>query len=403
MSTPRITHWWHGFLLMELRGQSVSEALRAFQQEGIELYYVKVRSGRSTLGISRHDFASFYSICRQHGVKIRFIKKEGFPFLAKRWAKRKCMIAGFGLFLSLVYGMSAMIWQVSVTGVDEEAQATVLQAAKECGLYPGAWKGPLEDVQVIQNRLLEKIPSLVWVGVQVEGSKAKLEALEKIPNTEKIDATPHNLIAAKPAVIRYVYATRGQSLVKPGQVVHPGQIVISGNLGEGVKSVPATGRVLAEVWYTSKVEMPLQVIHSGLTGAFVNRDYLMFGSATLRVWGWQQPDYKSTYEQSNDTDFHLGNWAVPIQLRKVTVYEAFPEAVSKSEQSAEQSAIHLAAQDVRRHMAEEGEILTQTVLHREVSHGKLYETILTRTEEDIGVAAAMEPVQEELPSSQPHS
>lgn len=394
MSASRFSQWWNGFLLMELRGDHISAALQAFQLHGIELYYVKVRTQRCTLGIGLGDFREFYPICRQHGVKIRFIEKDGLPFFAQRCMRRKGMMAGVVLFLMLVYGLSSLIWQVSVAGSDEEAQTAVLQAARESGLYLGAWKQSLGDLQAIQNEILHKDPSLIWVGVQVEGSKAKLEVVKKIPNVAKANETPHNLVAAKPGVIRYVYATRGQSLVKPGQFVRPGQIMISGDLGAGAREVPAEGKVLAEVWYTSKVEMPLKVTQSALTGASVNRDYLVVGPLALRIWGWHQPDYKGTFERSGETNLHVGRWTLPFQMLKVTLYESTAAGVAQSEREAEQAGMRLAEQDVRRQMSQDGGILGQSVLHWEVSHGKLYETVSTRTEEDIGVAAPIQPLQE---------
>jgi similar to stage IV sporulation protein len=392
MSASRLNHWWNGFLLMELRGDFISEAVIEFQRREIHLYHVKVRGQRCTLGVNLRDFEDFYRICRHYHVKIRFIQKDGLPFLARRWMKRKCMLIGIALFFGLVYGMSSVVWQVRATGVDEELQPAVLQAAKEIGLYQGAWKRAIPDVNQIQDEILDKVPALTWVGVQIEGSKVKLEAVQKIPNVIQTSNTPHNLIAAKPATIRYVFATRGEAVVKPGQVVRPGQVVISGEIGAGTKAVPAAGRVLAEVWYSSKVEMPLQVTQSALTGQSVTRDYLVLGPLSLRVWGWQQPEYKSTFESSDESQFHFGGWTSPLQMRKVILYEASSTAVALSQQNAEQEGVRLAAQDVRRQMSDGGEILEQRILQPEVSHGKLYETVMTRTQEDIGVAAFMQPV-----------
>lgn len=402
MSASRLNHWWNGFLLMELRGDFISEAILEFQKHGIHLYHVKVRGQQCTLGVSLRDFPDFYGICRHYHVKIRFIQKDGLPFLARRWMKRKSMLIGMMLFCGLLYGLSSVVWQVHVTGVSDELQPVVLQAAKESGLYQGAWKQSLPDASKIQDEILDKVPALTWVGVQIEGSKVDLEAVQKIPNVIQTSNTPHNLIAAKPATIRYVFATRGEALVKPGQVVRPGQVVISGDLGAGTKAVPAAGRVLAEVWYTSKVEIPLQVTQSALTGESVNRDYLVVGPLSVRVWGWQQPEYKSTFESSEETQFHVGGWSSPLQLRKVTIFEASSTAVALSQQNAEQEGVRLAAQDVRRQMSDGGEILEQRILQPEVSHGKLYETVMTRTQEDIGVAAVMQPLPNGPASSPSH-
>lgn len=389
MSASRLTQWVSGFLLLELRGDGTAEVLVDLQQAGIPLHHVRVWGARCTLGINLSDFRVCLRICRRHRVKIRFIEKEGLPFLSRKWMRRKSMLVGAGVFFALLYIMGSMVWQVSVSGVDEEEQTAVLQAAHECGLYRGAWKNSLDDVTILQGKMLDKLPGFIWIGVQLEGGKVTLEGLPKVPNVTPGQEAPRNVVAAKPGVIRGVYATRGQSMVKAGQVVHPGQVLISGILGEGAKQVPADGEVMAEVWYTSKVEVPLKVTQSALTGNTASRDYLVVGPWAIRVWGWEQPDYKGTFEQSEDEELNVGGLRMPVHLRRVTLYEATAGAVQQSRQQAEQTALRLVSQDVQRQMGEDGVILTQKVLQFEVSHGKLYETVLTRTEENIGVAAAI--------------
>lgn len=298
------------------------------------------------------------------------------------------MLVGIALFFVALYGLGNVIWQVDVSGVEDDSRQLVIQAARELGVYPGSWKSKVPEPDVIQSRLLKKLPNLMWVGVQMDGSKVRIEAVPKVPDVQPLNKTPHDVIAGKPGVIRRVFANRGTVMVKPGQVVHPGDVVISGNLAGGTKWVPADGQVFAEVWYNTRITIPLQVNQSALTGNHVERDYLTLGGLNLRFWGWQQPDYQATYERDETSDWKLGGLTLPVQWKQVTLYEVSPAQVKQSEDDAARNALALAAQDVRGQMRGDGEILEQTVLHREVQHGKLYETILTKTDENIGVAAS---------------
>jgi similar to stage IV sporulation protein len=304
------------------------------------------------------------------------------------------------LFLLIVYLFSSMVWQINISGVNEDAALTLRQAASETGLYVGAWKWSLHSAQAVQDKLLRKVPDLIWVGVNFQGSRVNVEAIEKIKGIDKQSTAPHNIVAEKPGVIRHVFATRGEVVVGPGQVVHPGEVIISGNLGQGAARVPADGKVLAEVWYTTDVNVPLQVSHSGMTGLKYRQGSLMLGSFGVHLWGWKQPHYHSQFNTVTQTHWSIGKYQLPVQWKTVTNYEVQRIALVRSEQKAKAAALQLANQDVRSKIGEDGLILSQTVLHEEVSHGKLYEKVWTKAEEDIGVA---KPIAVPLSESNPQS
>ncbi|MDQ0190476.1 sporulation protein YqfD [Alicyclobacillus cycloheptanicus] len=378
--------WWFGSLHVELRGPGASAVIRELQRAGVALYEVRVGSRTCNLVISLQDFPALYRVCRQNGVKLRFLEKSGAPFFARALLRRKFLLLGLGLFVALVFLWSSMIWQVTVSGVEGEDVQAVVQAARDSGLYVGAWKRNIPDVNAVQQEMLAKLPDAIWVGVQIEGTKAQVKVVEKIPGVTERSEQPHSILVAKPGVIRRVIATRGQVLVHPGQAVQPGQVAISGSLGQGTHQVAASGKVLAEVWYQSKVQIPLQIQQNELTGESVTRTYLDIFGLSVRIWGWAEPRYPSAVERDEVTSWDIGDWVLPIQLKRVQVQQAQQTAYVRSLDEAQQEAVRMAAQDVRRQMQPGGVILGQRVLQRQVSRGKLYATILTRTEEDIGTA-----------------
>lgn len=384
-----MTSWreiWYGTLTVQFRGDEVNEVLSALQQKRIQLRSIIVRNHQCQCMFCLKDFPEVYAICKKFHVKMRFLDRSGIPFWWKRAYHRKAFFLGIGLFCCLLYLFSNMIWQVQVQGVsDDDLSQSLMQTAREFGLYAGAWKWRLPDVVELQKDILEKSPHLVWVGVSIEGAVAKIQAIEKINPPDAIATTPHSIVAAKPGVIRHVYASRGHVQVLPGQFVQPGQVIISGELGEGNKAVPANGQVLAEVWYVSKVQVPLVTKQQTFSGVFVTREYLDIGGFHLRIWGWKQPHYSAFLERDENQALTLGHLKLPIQFRKVTEYEVNVSMEQHSLERAKQEALQMAHTDVQTQVGKDGRILAQTVLHPEVLHGTLYETILTRTEENIGV------------------
>lgn len=395
MSRTLVTSFINGELLLHLRGANVSECLSALQQKGLLLQSIRVRQNTARFVILFSDFDAVYRTCRQYHVKFRIGERRGLPFLRKRLMRRKAFLTGAILFVTLIYALSSTVWRIDITGPkDEEGTAQIREAAKLTGLYVGQRTAQLSDLTVLQRGILAKSPDFVWVGVRRKGSVAQIQAIPKIEGVQKGNEEPQNIVADRPAVVRKLVATRGRVVVKPNTYVLPGQVLISGNLAEGEKNVPADGSVMAEVWYTSKVTVPLQVSNSGLTGESVKRDYVQFGGWSLRVWGFQEPHYAASYERSDETNWHLGTYRLPVQMKHVEQYEATTTAEKKSVSTARQSALQLARGDVSGQVGTDGRVLGQSVLHQQVTRGTLYETILTRVLQNIGVPAAI-PVQDE--------
>ncbi len=377
-----------GSLRMDWRQGDIEGVLQACYRRGISLYRLEVRGNQCQVEILLTDFPMVYSLCRACGVKIRFIEKHGWPFWLQKMRQRPSFLLGFGIFVVLLLILQSMIWQVSVSGVqNEDLKQAIMQATREAGLYPGAPRSRFANVDWLQSDLLKKMPNLLWVGITVDGGKANVEVITKVPPSSPELAGPRDIVAAKTAVVKTVYATRGIAKVFPGQVVRPGQVLISGALADGEQQVPASGKVLAEVWYTSHVEVPLHIQRSSLTGQFVVRDYLAIGNLRVRLWGWAQPKYGAETTREQKSSWAMGHWKLPIQWEQARVYEVQPLALSRSEQAARELALHLVTQDVLSQSGGEKIILGQMVLQPTIAHGKLYETVLTRTEENIGAYA----------------
>lgn len=382
-----LEHTWFGALHVELRGDGIDLLLTDLHRQGIVLRQIQYRQNRATMIFGLRDFDTVYNSCRRFHVRMRFIERLGSPFLLKRMMRRKTMLLGPVLFLIIIYGLTSTIWQVSVSGVKEDTVPVLREAAAKSGLYTGAWKGLTKGkIEKVQDSILNQVPSLIWVGVEIHGSKANVKAIQRIEGIDKESPQPHNIVASKPAVIERVLATRGQVVVKPGQVVHPGEVVISGEMGDGAARVPATGKVMAEVWYTSHVTVPLKVARSGLTGSKYSQDYLMVGTLGLHLWGWKTPHYKQQLGTSEETSWSVGKYRLPIQWKVVTHHQVLRAALVHSEKEAKGKAVKLAEQDVQGKIGTDGSVLSKTVLHTEVSRGKLYAKVWIRAEEDIGVA-----------------
>src|SRR5699024_4762387 len=96
----------------------------------------------------------------------------------------------------------------------------------------------------------------------------EFEVVEQQLPEEAERISPRNLVATKKAIIHDVFVEDGQAHVKPNDFVRKGDLLVSGMIGKEGKEeiIPAKAIVLGEIWYTSNISVPIEILFTTFTG-----------------------------------------------------------------------------------------------------------------------------------------
>ena len=127
-----------------------------------------------------------------------------------------------------------------------------------------------EELDNITKKILaDNKNNLEWVSIKKDGMKYIVRAEERIIKSEVVSDKPRDIVASKDAYITKVISSKGNVLVRQGEYVKKGTVLISGKitLYEDVKGVTsASGSVYGNVWYECEVETPKEISNERLTG-----------------------------------------------------------------------------------------------------------------------------------------
>jgi similar to stage IV sporulation protein len=374
-----------GYIIVQIYGNRIPEIINQATRENILLWEIRYhKDGSVMFKMRRQDFWQLLPHIRRTRTKVRFGRRIGLPFYIKRATHRKTFLIGAGLFAVSLYFLTSIVWNVEIEGTDKLSPETIRAAAKQAGIYRGQWLGRLPDTDILQAELLDKVPELSWVGVSIHGTKVHIQVVEKVPGIKPESNNPQNIVATKKGTIRDIFVSKGKATVTRGQLVNPGDMLISGSLGGGTVHVAAKGKVEADVWYTSEVTIPLSTKRMVYTGEHVNKDYLVLGSFPIQIWGYGKPPYPAYNASEDDRTFTIGSFTFPIKWRKVDIKEVHEELVTLTREEARQKALETARADVGTKMGKDGRVIAQKILQEKLEHGKLYVKVWTDVVEDIG-------------------
>lgn len=222
-----------GYVIIEIYGRNAERFINICLRRGIEIHDTKpLKNGAIQLSIFRRDFCRLPSIAYKTKTKVRIKKKRGLYNIIDRYRKRGMFAAGFLAFLIFIAVSSQFVWVVEINGVESADYEKIIAALEENGVKSGARKKDLPPLGEIKKSILFKNDDIAWAWVYIEGAKARVEINEKIIPPQVIDKSTACSISARcEGVIKSITAKSGETLLKAGDAVSPGDVIISGRVG----------------------------------------------------------------------------------------------------------------------------------------------------------------------------
>ncbi len=256
---------------------------------------------------------------------IKISGRFGLPYTVKRYKKRYILAVGPVLLALFFMISSAFVWNIEVTGNTVTTDKAVIEALEKNGFTVGSRKKD-NDYSMLAQKVLLDVPSLVWVSVNIKGTKAFVEVKERDIPPEIADLdTYSDIIATKDGLITYIAPFSGMAMVKMGDSVTKGQTLISGEImykDGSVAPCAAYGEVKAKVWYTFVFECPKEIYVEEYTGEEKNRYELNLFGKKIKLFNKSSISYKEYDNIIENKQLYLGgNIYLPFYLSTTTYRE----------------------------------------------------------------------------------
>ncbi len=255
--------WFRGYVCLKISGLQVERVLNRLTSQGVLLWKVVKCEGYFIACLSVEHFKDMRKILKGRSrCRVRVLQKIGLPFFVAGMGKRVGVLLGFIIFFSLLYTGSSFIWTVEMQGVGKLELKPVHEYLEQEGISKGAIVNNL-DANEIEKKLMAEFPSLVWVHVEIIGTLLRITVWDR---DDPVQHTGIHLLARRSGVIEEVIVMRGEPLVKAGDTVRKGEILIKGK-----EDKRAQGIVKARTWYHGIGEAPVLYEERVLTGRFMSR------------------------------------------------------------------------------------------------------------------------------------
>jgi len=274
----KLWNYLSGYVIIKIVGEYGERLLNQAALESLYLWDIRRQNDNVlTCKISVRDFFKLASLAKKTRCRVYIIRRVGLFFVILKLRKRKSFLFGALLFIVAVYFMSSFIWSIEIICPDAELKDSVAEGLQQWGIREGIFKYGI-DKEYYVEKLLNEYRDLAWAEIEIRGTRLIIDLVKKQLPPELEDNTPCDIIASKDGIIHEIIPLRGEALVKPGQTVSKGDVLITGKITLGQDEfsgeeeerkallVHAEGIVKARVWYQKAVKVPLVRVKNVPTG-----------------------------------------------------------------------------------------------------------------------------------------
>lgn len=366
-----------------LSGLNLERFLNLMKQQQIPLFGVRRQESRALeCECLSADLPVIAAIAEQRGWKMERIAPLGLSAFFIRMKKRPGIPIGIVLMLIGLFTLSQFVWRVDVQNAGAY-QADIVSFLQESGYHTGVPRSRV-DAKALESALIRRYPKIAWFHVYVTNITLVVEVSHGVPAPEIPDDEAGDLVATRNGIIHTIRVHAGTPVVKPGDVVQKGDVLIRGverGRDEQLTPVRAEGEVLARCWDSCTATVPLFDVISTETGREHTdlRIETPWFSYPARMEG---PDYLSSNQHI--TSRPLGGVFVPVYLQRIIWREVSLENMPRDPQEVRREAADAALKLLKNALFGD-EIIDKWVDYCMIEDDKLAATVTAERLVDIGV------------------
>lgn len=343
LKLPRARACRHRFAISGLNLERFINLMRA---EGVALLSVKRRNARTLVcECYSADVERVAAAVQEKGWRMSDVHPAGISGWLSLLRRRPGIPVGMVLFCVVVIVLSQLLWQVDIRGAGAY-EAEISSYLRESGYAPGRLRRTV-DAQALEDALTYRYPQLTWFHVYVRGTALMVEVTPGAAMPPLPDGSAGNIVAARMGIVDSVRVFAGTAMVKAGDVVQKGQLLIRGEergADGSTVSVAADGVVMARCWHTETVVLPLCDIQSRETGREVQSIRVRTPFACFPE-KWESPPFLAYNTYLRETP--LVGLFLPVMRQCITHREVEMEYLRRSEEEVRREAADAAVKRLK--------------------------------------------------------
>ena len=295
-----VVNYLRGTVRVTVTGLFPERVVNLCAQNGVEFWGVDWRDEHLVgMTVRRKGLPRLEELAHRVECEVTVGERHGLPEFLKTFRSRYGFLVGLALTLCAVTVLSQFVLTIEITGNETVPDGVILRQLQRFGVCPGVF-GPGLDRRQIEQEILLDLKELSWMAINLNGTRVEVQVREAQKPPERIDESGfYHVVSDADGIVTHVEAELGDAVVREGDTVGVGEILISGtvtleppkysDLPPRYYDVHARGRVWARTWRTITAILPEETVGKCYTGEersvwsvnFFGRRVEFFGNSSI--------------------------------------------------------------------------------------------------------------------------
>ncbi|GAA0126761.1 sporulation protein YqfD [Clostridium sp. CTA-19] len=275
-----------GLLVVEIETVNLEKLINFLWRKDVKVRNLKRNSlTNCTMEIEFIDYEVLLEGVKKTNSKLKVLNRKGIMFKILKLKRRRTLLVTVLIFVGVLYYLSSFIWKIEVVTESYIAPFEIRELLKSYGIEKGTYKNSF-DVHRVEERIIDDNDEVMWVKARIDGSKLKVEVIERqAPPKIKEEKLTGNIVAKRDGEVQRIFSQGGTVMVERGKIVKKGDLLIKGEQGKEGKEydVKAEGNVFAKTFYEQKKEIPKSTVVRKKTGEKARSYYIKIGGKKVYI------------------------------------------------------------------------------------------------------------------------
>lgn len=317
-------------------GLNLERLMQQATDQQMHMSRIRRKGSSLVLWVAEEHISAFLALAEKGGWTADVGRRKGtgrfLDGFARRWLMFSCLALAFCLILTSLQ----LIWGIEVTGADVY-QADISEYLDRWPVRLLTWKKQV-DLSSLQDALEWRYPDVAWIECGWRGPVLSITMNQGVPIGDAVDDGGWgHVVASRDGVVDSVATLAGTALVKPGDIVRKGQMLILGEErtgAEDTRAVMARGIVKARVWEGVSLRMSARETVTYDTGRQEERWNIICPCFALMAE--DEIDYEAADVELKQ--MQIGGLFFPFILQRKIIKEVMVEEQSRSRAELEAEA-----------------------------------------------------------------
>lgn len=332
-----MVRYYLGYVKVSATGKKCERFINLCKARNISIWQICCYEDRIDFYIYANDYKKLIEIVRKTGLRTKIQERYGLPFFLYKNRKRKAFMLGILTSFLIIYGLSMHIWDITFEGNFSHSKYEILDFLQTNNVYHGIKKNEI-DCEAIEKLIRNEYNDITWVSVEIRGTRMLVHIKENFDENDaaedkKAGNEPCSLVSTRDAIIESIITRSGVAMVKAGDVVTEGTLLISGTfdvMGDyeeyiRTEQVKAQGDVYGLVTYEINEEINREYVDRNYTGNEITVNKYRFNQKEFEL-SLKKPDFEYYDRIENENQISLvSDFYIPVYLGQVVYREYVPE------------------------------------------------------------------------------